>query len=119
MEAPDGTVSWEVEPYILLSHPYPNSQGTFFTDIHFRVTYKELAVPTNVGVQTDNIHITDFYPLLDSVVRFRGIGSTTVQGVSNIYWRMLYIGVRAKFIFEDRIVTQDIFKIANHIETTV
>jgi len=77
-----------------------------------RVTYMELAVLTNVGVQTDNVHIKDFFPLLDFVVCFCGLGSIPVKGISNIYWRMLHIGVRAKFILEARIITQEFFKLS-------
>jgi hypothetical protein len=57
------------------------------------VNFRELAAIKNVGVQAANIHITDFFPMFESVACFRGLGSTPVQGLSNIYWRMLYIGV--------------------------
>jgi len=87
--------------------------------IHFRVTNRELAVIANLGVQTDNIHITDSFPLHDSVVCFRSLGSNPVQGSSNIYWRMLYIGFRAKFILEARIVTKEFFKLATQIKTNL
>jgi len=59
-----------------------------------------------------NIHIKDFLPLLESVVCFRGLGSTPIQGISIIYWRMLYISVRANFILEARIVKQVFLKLA-------
>ena len=59
-EGLDVTVSWEVESYILLSPPYP-VRVRVCTHAHFRVTYRELAVLKNVGVQTDNIHITYFF----------------------------------------------------------
>ena len=75
------------------------------------MNYSELAVITNVGVQTDNIHITDFFPLIDCVVSFLGLDSKLVQANSNIYWRMLYIGVHAKFTLEARIVTQEFLKL--------
>ena len=110
-EAPDGTVSWEVEAYISLSPPYPFS-GIVCNHIHFRVTYRGLPVLRNIGVQTVNIHIKDFFPLLDSVC-FRGLGSTPVQGISNIYWKMLYIGVRANLMLEATIVTQEFFILAH------
>jgi len=53
----------------------------------------------------------DFFPLLDPLVGFCGLGSNPVQGISNIYWRILYVGLRAKFIFEVRIVAQDFSKL--------
>ena len=122
-EALDGKGSWEVDTFILLSPPYPNSQGAVCTHVHFWVAHGELAVLTNVGIQTDNIHIMDFFPLLYTVVRFRGLGSTPVQGISNIYWRILYIGVRAKFIFQVRIITQEFSKLTapdrNNLITSV
>ena len=34
------------------------------TNVHFRETHAKLAVLTDVGVQTDNIHIMDFFPCL-------------------------------------------------------
>ena len=49
--------------------------------------------------------------MIEPVVCFRGLGSTPVQGISN-YWGMLYIGVRAKFNFEVRIVVQEFSKLA-------
>jgi hypothetical protein len=83
------------------------------------VTYRELAVLTNVGVQTDNVHITDFFPLLHFIVCFCDLGSTPVQGISNIYWGMVYIRVRAKFILEARIIAQEFFKLASPDRKTV
>ena len=88
-----------------ISLPYPNSQGD---SLHPRTISGDLqGICRNYKCKdTDNIYIMDF-PLLDSAVCFRGISSTTVQGISNIYWRMLRIGVRTTFIFEVRIVTQE------------
>jgi hypothetical protein len=40
------------------------------------VTHRKFAIFTNVGVQIDNIHIRDFFPLFDFVVCFGGFGST-------------------------------------------
>jgi hypothetical protein len=52
-------------------------KGPAWANIHFRVTYSELAKLTNVGVQIDKIHITDFFLLLYAVVCYRGLGSTS------------------------------------------
>ena len=80
---------------------------TVFIHVNLRLTYKEIAVLTNVWVGSENIHITDLFPLHDSVICFCGLGSTAVQSISNIYCRMHYIAVCAKLILEDRIVTQE------------
>ena len=56
--------------------PIQTVKGTVCTYVHFRVTYKKLFIFTNVGVQTDDIHIPDLFPLLDSVVGFRSFGFT-------------------------------------------
>jgi len=66
--------------------------GIFGTYVHFRVTYREIALITNARVLPDNIQITDVFPLLDSVVRFRGLGSTLEQGISNILENALHRG---------------------------
>ena len=71
--------------HFIIPLPIQTVRETICTRIHFRVTNKELAVLTNVGVQTDNVHITDFFPLLNSVVCFRCLGSTPVQGISIIF----------------------------------
>jgi len=80
MEAVGGRCSWEIDPYISLSPPYPNSQGTVCTHVNLWVTHREFAVLTNVGVQNDNIHIMEFFSLLYHVVDFCGIGSTPYKG---------------------------------------
>ena len=64
-----------------------------------------------LGIQPDNIHIKNLFPLLYTVVGFSGLGSTPVQGISSVYWRILYIGLRENIIFEVRIVAQEITKL--------
>ena len=61
---------------------------------------------TKVGVQTYNVHIVDLLPFLDTVIYIASFGPTPVQGISNIYWRVLNIVVRATFIFKARIFAQ-------------
>ena len=73
--------------------------GTVCTHVHFRVTLWKLAIFTNVGLQTDNIHIVDF-PTLNSVISFGGFGSTPVQDIPNINRKILQLGLRIKFISE-------------------
>jgi len=76
------------------------------------VTHGKLAVLTDVWVQTDDIYIMDFFSLLNFVVCLCGLGSTPVQGISDIYWRILDIGARKEFNFEVRIFTQEFSKLA-------
>jgi len=59
----------------------------------------ELAIFTNLGVQTYNIHTVDLLPLLDSVICFGSFGSTPVQAIPNIYWRVLHIEMWAMFSY--------------------
>jgi len=72
----------------------PNMQRAVCTYGLFRVTNRKLAVLTGVGVQAENIHIMDFLLLLESVVGSRDLVSNPVQVIWNIYWKILYMGVR-------------------------
>jgi len=49
---------------LTFDNPFPiqTDSRTVRTHIHFLVTCSELAIFTNVGVQTDNIHIVNFSP---------------------------------------------------------
>ena len=67
---------------------------------------------TNVGIGTDNVHIIDFFPLLNSVICFCGFSSTPLQGISDIYKRIFHIGLRRQFIFKARFFTQHFSKLA-------
>jgi len=51
-------------------------RGTVSTHLHFRVTQWKLAIFTNVGVQTYNVHILNLLPFLDYVIYFASFGST-------------------------------------------
>ena len=53
--------------------------------------YFYICVFINEGLQTDNIHIPDLFPLLDSVLCFSGFDCTPVHGILNITtaWRVL------------------------------
>jgi len=43
-------------------------RGTVCTHVHFRVAHRKLTIFTNVRVQTDHIHISDFFRILDYVI---------------------------------------------------
>ena len=90
----------------MLINSLSKQTGAFCTHIHFRVTRGKLVIFTNVGAQVYNVHIVDFLPFLDSVIYFGSFDSTPVQGISNIHWRVLNIGVQIKFIFKARIFGQ-------------
>jgi hypothetical protein len=78
-------------------------RGTVCTHVHFRVLNRKFTIFTDVGVQTDYINVWDFFPFFDSVPCFCGFGSTPVQGMGNINWRVLYIGVRTELNFKSMI----------------
>jgi len=75
------------------------------------VAQREFAIFTNVGVKTYNVHIVDLLPFIDSVICFCSFGSTPVQGITNIYRRILHIVLLAKFIFKARIFNQQLSKL--------
>ena len=75
-EAPYGTISWEVGPYILLASPYPNSQDDSLQLRKLSCDLKGTCRTYRCRVQDDNNHIMDLFPLFDSVVVYRGLGST-------------------------------------------
>ena len=77
------------------NYPLPSQtvRGLVCNHVHSRVTHRKLAVLADVGVQSDDIHIIDFFPLLNSVICFCGLGSTPVKGISDIYWRIFDKGV--------------------------
>ena len=56
------------------SLPIQKFRGTFCTNVHLQVTQWELAIFTNVGIQTDNVHMFNF-SLLNCVICFTGLGS--------------------------------------------
>jgi len=89
------------------NYPLPSQsvRRTVCTHVHFWVAHRKFPILTNVRVQTDNIHIMDFFPLLNSAISFCGLSSTPVQGIADIYSRILHIGVRGKFIFKAWILT--------------
>ena len=80
-------------------------RGTVCTHVHFRVTRWNLTIFTNVRVQTYNFHIVDLLPL-DCLICSNSFRSTPVQGISNIYWKIIHIRLRAKFIFKSSIFAQ-------------
>ena len=49
---------------------------TVCTHVHFRLPPRKTSIFTNVGAQTDNIHIVDYFPLLNSVSCLGGFGSS-------------------------------------------
>ena len=101
-------------PYISSFHyslPIHTVRGKVCTHVHFRVNYREIAVLRTVGVQTDIIHITDFFPLFDcSMFSWHRFFPRTRY--LEYLFENVYIGLRAIFIFEVRIVTQGFFKLA-------
>jgi len=58
-----------------------------------------------------------FFLLLDFVAHFLGIGCNPEQSISNIYWRIIPIGVLRKF-FLGRIVTHEFSKLAPESKLT-
>jgi len=92
--------------------PYPNSQRD---SLHPRTL--------SGGPREYCIYIVDHLPFLVSVTCFSSFGSTPVQGISNIYWRGLHIGVRTNFIFKARIFAQYFSKLTppdrNNLITSV
>jgi len=78
------------------THPTQTVRGTVYTYVHVRVGQGKLAIFTNLGVQTYNVYIVELLTFHASVICFSSFGSTSVQGISNIYWRILHIVVRTK-----------------------
>jgi len=67
--------------------------------------------------------MVDLLPVLGSVICFISNCSTPIQIISNIYWRILQIGVRAKFILKAMTFTQQFSKLTppdrNNLITSV
>jgi len=99
--------------------PVQTDRGTVYTYVHVRVSQGKLAIYTNLGVQTYNVYIVELLPFLASVICFSSFGSTPVQGISNIYWRILHIVLRKKLILKVRIFIKKFSKHTPQIETTL
>jgi hypothetical protein len=52
---------------LVFHNPFPiqTVRGIVCTHMHFLVTYRKLSIFTDVGIQTNYIHIVNFLPLLD------------------------------------------------------
>ena len=99
--------------------PIQTVRGTVYTYVHVRVAQGKLAIFTKIGVQTYNVYIVELIPFHASVICFSSFGCTSVQGISNIYWRILHIVVRTKLILKVRIFTKEFSKHTPQIETTL
>jgi len=95
--------------------PIQTVRGTVYTYVHVRVAKGKRVIFTNLAVQTYNVYIVE----LASVICFSSFGSTSVQGISNIYWSILHIVVRTKLILKARIFTKVFSKHTPQIETTI
>jgi len=100
--------------------PIETDRSNVCTHVHSRLSLGKLAIFTNVVVLTCNVNIVDLLPVIDSLICFSSFGSLPIQGILNIYSRVLHICVRAKFIFKDTVFEQQFSKLKppnrnNHI----
>ena len=55
------------------------SGGAACTHIHFRVAYRKLSIFTNIRVQSNHIHIVNFFPRPNFVICFCYLSSTAYK----------------------------------------
>jgi hypothetical protein len=64
--------------YLIFDDPLPikTVRETVCTHVNFRLPPRKTCIFTNVGEQTDNIHIVDYFPLLNSASCSSGFDSS-------------------------------------------